>query len=61
MTPVIGITAYDDEASWRNWKARAAMLPYAYVDAVRQGGGPYPSAALETRRPRDANWSNGRW
>src|SRR3984957_18941294 len=39
MTPVIGITAYDDEASWRNWKARAAMLPYAYVDAVRQGGG----------------------
>src|SRR3984957_20341161 len=39
MTPVIGITAYDDEAAWRNWKARAAMLPYAYVDAVRQGGG----------------------
>jgi putative glutamine amidotransferase len=39
MTPVIGITAYDDEAAWRNWKARAAMLPYAYVDAVRHGGG----------------------
>src|SRR5260370_31212135 len=39
MTPVIGITAYDDEAAWRNWKARAAMLPYAYVNAVRQGGG----------------------
>src|SRR5580692_2524948 len=39
MTPVIGITAYDDEAAWRNWKARAAMLPYAYVNAVREGGG----------------------
>ena len=39
MTPVIGITAYDDEAAWRNWKARAAMLPYAYVNAVRHGGG----------------------
>src|SRR5260370_22209265 len=38
MTPVSGITAYDDEAAWRNWKARAAMLPYAYVNAVRQGG-----------------------
>jgi putative glutamine amidotransferase len=39
MTPVIGITAYDDEAAWRNWNARAALLPYSYVDAVRQGGG----------------------
>jgi putative glutamine amidotransferase len=39
MTPVIGITAYDDQAEWRNWKARAALLPYAYVNAVRRGGG----------------------
>ena len=39
MTPVIGITTYDDEAAWRNWKARAAMLPYAYVEAVRRSGG----------------------
>ena len=39
MTPVIGITAYDDKAAWRNWNARAALLPYAYVDAVRRGGG----------------------
>ena len=39
MTPVIGITAYDDEAEWRNWRARAALLPYAYVNAVRRGGG----------------------
>jgi putative glutamine amidotransferase len=39
MTPVVGITAYEDQAAWRNWKARAALLPYAYVDAVRRGGG----------------------
>jgi putative glutamine amidotransferase len=39
MRPVIGITAYDEKAEWRKWKARAALLPYAYVDAVRRGGG----------------------
>jgi putative glutamine amidotransferase len=39
MRPVIGITAYDEEAEWRKWKARAALLPYAYVNAVRRGGG----------------------
>src|SRR5207302_1202490 len=37
MTPVIGITTYEDQASWRGWSARAAMLPYVYVDAVRRG------------------------
>jgi len=39
MTPVIGIATYDDEAAWRNWNARAALLPYSYVDAVRNSGG----------------------
>jgi putative glutamine amidotransferase len=39
MTPVIGIATYDDEAVWRNWGARAALLPYSYVDAVRNSGG----------------------
>jgi len=39
MTPLIGITTYDDDASWRNWSARAAMLPAVYVEAVRRGGG----------------------
>jgi len=38
MTPVIGITTYEDHASWRGWSARAAMLPYVYVDAVRRSG-----------------------
>jgi putative glutamine amidotransferase len=39
MTPVIGITTYEDQASWRSWSARAAILPYVYVDAVRRSGG----------------------
>src|SRR6201984_967407 len=39
MTPVIGIATYDDEASWRNWTTRAAMLPYSYIDSVRASGG----------------------
>jgi putative glutamine amidotransferase len=40
MTPVIGIATYDDdEASWRSWTARAALLPYSYIDAVRTSGG----------------------
>lgn len=39
MSPVIGITTYDDHAAWRGWNARAALLPYAYVDSVRNAGG----------------------
>jgi putative glutamine amidotransferase len=39
MAPVIGITTYDDQAAWRGWDARAALLPYVYVDSVRRAGG----------------------
>ena len=39
MTPVIGIATYDDDATWRGWTHRAALLPYAYVNAVRSSGG----------------------
>jgi putative glutamine amidotransferase len=39
MSPVIGITTYEDRAVWRGWDARAALLPYVYVDAVRAAGG----------------------
>jgi putative glutamine amidotransferase len=39
MSPVIGITTYEDRAAWRGWDARAALLPYVYVDAVRAAGG----------------------
>jgi putative glutamine amidotransferase len=39
MSPVIGITTYEDRAAWRGWDARAALLPYVYVDVVRAAGG----------------------
>jgi putative glutamine amidotransferase len=39
MSPVIGITTYEDHAAWRGWSERAALLPYVYVDAVRRSGG----------------------
>ena len=39
MTPSIGITAHEDNASWRNWSAQVAMLPAVYVSAVRRAGG----------------------
>src|SRR5581483_2411619 len=39
MTPAIGITTYEDHASWRNWSSKAAVLPWMYVEAVRRSGG----------------------
>jgi putative glutamine amidotransferase len=39
MTPLIGITTYNDVAQWRDWSAPAAVLPRTYVDAIRRGGG----------------------
>jgi putative glutamine amidotransferase len=39
MGPIIGITAYATEASWKAWTAPAALLPWRYVDAVRRAGG----------------------
>jgi len=39
MTPLIGITTYNDVAQWRDWSAPAAVLPRTYVDAVRLAGG----------------------
>jgi putative glutamine amidotransferase len=37
--PVIGITAYCEQARWGVWDQRAALLPQAYVDAVAAAGG----------------------
>lgn len=39
MSPLIGITTYGDTAEWRGWSAPAALVPRAYVDAVRRAGG----------------------
>jgi putative glutamine amidotransferase len=39
MTPVIGISAYCELASWRQWEQRATLLPQTYVDIVVAAGG----------------------
>ena len=39
MRPVIGITAYAEEARWGVWEAPAALIPLAYVSAVERAGG----------------------
>ena len=39
MTPLIGITAYGEEAAYGVWKHEAVLLPRAYPDAVLEAGG----------------------
>lgn len=37
--PLIGITAYQDDAAWSVWNQRASLVPQTYVDAVVRAGG----------------------
>jgi putative glutamine amidotransferase len=39
MRPIIGITAYAEEATWGAWTLPAALIPFAYVRSVEQAGG----------------------
>ena len=39
MRPVIGITAYAEQARWGVWEAPAALIPLAYVNAIERAGG----------------------
>lgn len=39
MKPVIGITAYAQEASWGVWTLPAALIPLSYVTSVASAGG----------------------
>ncbi|HLX89483.1 MAG TPA: gamma-glutamyl-gamma-aminobutyrate hydrolase family protein [Acidimicrobiales bacterium] len=39
MRPVIGITAYEEDARWGPWDERAVLVPAAYVHAVERAGG----------------------
>jgi len=39
VKPVIGITAYAQEASWGVWTLPAVLIPLAYVEAVERAGG----------------------
>jgi putative glutamine amidotransferase len=39
MRPLIGITAYAEDATWGVWSVPAALVPLAYVEAVEAAGG----------------------
>ena len=39
MRPVIGITAYAEQARWGVWEAPAALIPLSYVSAIDRAGG----------------------
>jgi putative glutamine amidotransferase len=39
VRPVIGITAYEEDARWGPWSERAVLVPATYVDAVERAGG----------------------
>jgi gamma-glutamyl-gamma-aminobutyrate hydrolase PuuD len=36
--PVVGITTYVEAARWGAWELEAALIPYAYVQAVERAG-----------------------
>src|SRR6266516_2378729 len=39
MRPIIGITAYAEEATWGVWTLPAALIPLSYVRSVERAGG----------------------
>jgi gamma-glutamyl-gamma-aminobutyrate hydrolase PuuD len=39
MRPVIGITAYAEEATWGVWTLPAALIPLSYVRSIERAGG----------------------
>jgi putative glutamine amidotransferase len=39
VRPVIGITAYEEDARWGPWHERAVLVPSTYVEAVERAGG----------------------
>ena len=37
--PVIGISAYREQAQWGKWETEAVVLPHRYPDRVAEAGG----------------------
>jgi putative glutamine amidotransferase len=54
-TPIIGITSYVEQVRWSVWDARAALVPYSFVELVTMAGGrgvvlpPHGGAAVMAR------------
>jgi gamma-glutamyl-gamma-aminobutyrate hydrolase PuuD len=38
-TPLIGLTAYAEDARWAVWSGKAAVVGWVYVDAIHRAGG----------------------
>lgn len=51
--PVVGVTAYREDAAWTVWRQPAALIPQSYLDCVVRAGGtavllpPQPAAGAE--------------
>jgi putative glutamine amidotransferase len=58
--PVIGITAYEEQASWNQWNERACVLPARYVRAVEHAGGLAMLIPVQALGPSDARRLLGR-
>src|SRR6476646_9129557 len=59
VRPLIGITAYVEQARWGVWDTTAALVPYVYVRQVQDAGGralvvpPYPDDPDDVLRVLD--------
>ena len=50
--PVIGVTAYDEEAAWGHWRKQAALVPAEYVRSLAAAGA--IPVILPVQEPQDA-------
>lgn len=57
MKPLVGITSYEEEASWGHWTLPATLIPTSYVRSIELAGGrafvvpPVADAVEETLAP----------
>lgn len=52
--PVVGITAYEEQARWNQWDERAVVLHVAYVRSVERAGGVPVLIPVQDLAPEDA-------
>jgi putative glutamine amidotransferase len=52
--PLIGLTAYREQASWGVWTTRADVLPAVYASAIEEAGGIPVLLPVGTSTPESA-------
>ncbi len=52
--PVVGITAYEEEASWNQWQMSASILPARYTHAIETAGAIPLLIPVQHLEPQDA-------